>query len=235
VDKEMKEESMDAVPRFPNDEIREHPIDHDKKGHDVKNSTDVVERPLQGEDGEELNDDGKSDDSNSSDGTSNDDGSDNEGSDCDGSDYEDAAANYLPKNWWSVFDDWEPKETHASADKEKGDIAFTYRELEDLDDKVDSVPDSSPSRLEWLHQKQKLKEPLDRKKRRLLKVLDRVMCLSGHEDVKKQFLSIKARIEAGKARSEDLIALKPNLLILGGPETGTYTTPTEKSDLLTSP
>jgi hypothetical protein len=139
--------------------------------------------------------------------------------------------NYLPKEWWSVFDDWEP--TRASTDKEKEDIEFTYSELEGLGEKVDSIPDSSPSRLEWLDQKRKLKEPLDRKQRHIVKVFNRVMCLSGHEDVKKQFLSIKARIEAGKARSEDLKALKPNLLILGGPETGTYTTPTEKSQLIT--
>jgi hypothetical protein len=226
--------STDTVARSPDEGNKETPTDDEKKDRDDKTSTDTVERHPEGEDGEELNDDGQnddgeSDDSRSSDGESNNDGSDDDGSDYYGSDYEDAAANYLPKAWWSVFDDWEPKETHASADKEKEDIAFTYMELEYLDDKVDSIPDSSPSRLEWLHQKQKLKKPLDRKKRHLLKVLDRVMCLGGHEDVKKQFLSIKARIEAGKARHEDLIALKPNLLILGGPETGTYTTPSERN------
>ncbi|KAJ0427125.1 P-loop containing nucleoside triphosphate hydrolase protein [Aspergillus carlsbadensis] len=217
VAKKINENSTDAAVRPPDDANKEHPNDDDGKDRDDKNSTDVVERPREGGNGDELKDDGESHDGEKDHSESDSDGNDDDGSDDDETDFEDAAVNHLPKEWWSVFDDWEP--THASSDKEKEEIEFAYTELEGLDDKVDSIPDSSPSRLEWLDQKQKLQEPLDRKKRHLVKVLDRVMCLSGHEDVKKQFLSIKARIEAGRARSEDLKALKPNLLILGGPET----------------
>ncbi|KAL2856399.1 hypothetical protein BJX68DRAFT_208366 [Aspergillus pseudodeflectus] len=151
VNKEMN--PTDAFTRSLDNGIMEQRNDDDEKGHDDKSSTDTVEQPPEGGYQDELKDDDKSDD--------------------DETDYEDAVVNYLPKEWWSVFDDWEP--THASTDKEKEDLEFTYSELENLDEKVDSIPDSSPSRLEWLDQKRKLKEPLDRKQRHIVKVLNRVM------------------------------------------------------------
>ncbi|KAL4899632.1 hypothetical protein BDW74DRAFT_171425 [Aspergillus multicolor] len=80
--------------------------------------------------------------------------------------------------------------------------------------------DNSLSRLEWLRWRQRMTEPLDKKERLLIKVMDRVMCLVGQEQVKEEFLAVIGRVEAGKARGEELEAADFDLLIVGKPGTG---------------
>ncbi|KAL2814097.1 P-loop containing nucleoside triphosphate hydrolase protein [Aspergillus cavernicola] len=72
-------------------------------------------------------------------------------------------------------------------------------------------------------QKRDVNRMLGPTERQLERVLDRVMCLIGQEPIKEDILAVKARVEHGKARREDMKAMRFDLAIMGNPGTGKNT------------
>ncbi|GLB05448.1 hypothetical protein AtubIFM57258_000734 [Aspergillus tubingensis] len=101
------------------------------------------------------------------------------------------------------------------------DLKFDDQAIEDLEANVNDMDDESPSRLEWLRQKRLLAGlQLSKNEQRLERLMDRVMCLIGQENIKAQFLALKARIEADKARGEDFKNAHHDIMITGSIGTG---------------
>ncbi|GKZ37686.1 hypothetical protein AbraIFM66950_009368 [Aspergillus brasiliensis] len=127
-------------------------------------------------------------------------------------------SDYFCKTWkYSPEDD----DTTDGSNMQDYDLSFADQAIEDLEANVEDVNDESPSRLEWLRQKRLLARPQpSRNEQRLERLMDRVMCLVGQENVKAQFLAFRARIEAGISRGEDLKKAHRDIIITGNIGTG---------------
>lgn len=124
-------------------------------------------------------------------------------------------SNYFSKTWRYLPED------EDIAEGNEMDLKFDDQAIEDLEANVNDMDDESPSRLEWLRQKRLLAGlQLSKNERRLERLIDRVMCLIGQENIKAQFLALKARIEADKARGEDFKNAHHDIMITGSIGTG---------------
>lgn len=126
-------------------------------------------------------------------------------------------SNYFFKTWRYLPED------EDIAEGNEMDLKFDDQAIEDLEANVNDMDDESPSRLEWLRQKRLLAGlQLSKNEQRLERLMDRVMCLIGQENIKAQFLALKARIEADKARGEDFKNAHHDIMITGSIGTGQF-------------
>ncbi|PYH69896.1 uncharacterized protein BO88DRAFT_481225 [Aspergillus vadensis CBS 113365] len=190
--------------------------EEDSETHEPENNN-VDDNQVDEEIAEETNDNGfqHNSEEESSDIQNNGNNGEEDNSQCDEDDEDTKSvsstdSNYFLKTWRYL-----PEDEDIAAGNEM-DLKFDDQAIEDLEANVDDMDDESPSRLEWLRQKRLLAGlQLSKNEQRLERLMDRVMCLIGQENVKAQFLALKARIEADKSRGEDFKNAHHDIIITG--------------------